>query len=224
MKELLKLENVVKFYPPNCRAVNDVSLSICSKQAVSIYGPGGSGKTTLMKLISGLEQPDSGKITLWNKEIRNMSDDELSALRSKNIGLIAKDMGLINELTVYENAVLPFSVRKIDKEKYANEANSIFKILGLENIVHALPKNISPYQRCLTCIARAIITKPELLLFDEFDYYLSDTESVKIWDILSVILTFSEISAVFFTNEVLKKSFINRTFKIQHGKIEEVLK
>ncbi len=222
MEEILKLSHVVKFYPPHCRAVNDVSLSLKEKENICIYGEDGAGKTTLMKLIAGLIKSDSGEITLFQYPLHDMNDDAISLLRAEKVSLISKDLGLIHELTVYENIVLPYSIRRVSKIEYEEAANDIIRLLKLSQISDSLPAQISPYQQFLVCLARAIITKPEILLIDSFDYALSPEESMKAWEYISVIRNFSKTAMIFFSSFSINKDFIDKNYYMKNGVIKEV--
>lgn len=222
MEEIVRLEKIVKFYPPNCRAVNEVSLKLLNNQHICIYGEGGSGKTTLMKLMSGIIKPDAGEIALFQKSVASMSEKEISALRNEKIAIVSKDIALIDELTLFENIVLPCSISNTAKQEYESAARDIMKTLGIQQISDSLPYQVSPYQRYLACIARAVIGKPALLLFDSFDYSLSPAEREKAWEYLNIISKFSDTSMVFFADYPIKQSFIRKFYQIKSGMLEEV--
>ena len=224
MKEILKTENIVKFYPPNLRAVNDITFCVTENETVCIYGCSGSGKTTLMRVICGAEPIDSGEIYFCGHPIHNMPQNRIASLRAEKISVIAKHAGLISELTVYENTLLPFSIHNtIDKECF-KQAEDLLKILGIYNIRHSSAGQITPYQKSLTSIARAILTKPSLLLIDNFDYGLSEAEGEKAWECLQTFILHSDISTIFFSDEPIKRLPCNRTFKIHKGTLKEVSK
>ena len=221
MEEILSLDKVVKFYPPNCRAVNEVSFNLLHNQHICIYGEGGSGKTTLMKLISGLIKPDAGKITLFQKITEDMSEKEIATLRIEKISIVSKDIELIDELTLFENIILPRTISNTAKQEYESAARDIMKTLGIQQISDSLPYQVSPYQRYLACIARAVIGKPALLLFDSFDYSLSPAEREKAWEYLNVISKFSDTSMVFFADYPIKQIFISKFYQIKNGMLKE---
>lgn len=221
MEEILKLSHVVKFYPPHCRAVNDVSLSVQENENICIYGQEGAGKTTLMKLIAGLLKPDSGEITLFQHPLHNMNDETISVLRAEKISIIGKDLGLIHELTVYENIILPYTVRRISKNEYEKAAKDIIQLLKLSQIADSLSAQISPYQQLLVCLARAIIAKPQIILIDSFDYGLSPKEITKAREYISVICKFSKTAMLFFSENPMKDDFIHKNYCIANGVLKE---
>ena len=222
MKEILKLEDMVILYPSHHRIFNGVSVVIASKEAVCICGKAGSGKTVMMKVMSGLEKANLGKVFLFGNSVCEMSEKSIAALRAEKISIVDSGISLFDEFTVYENIILPYSIRNSPKNIYTENAKGIIKTLRLERIMESRPCQITLYQKVLTCLARAVITKPEIMFFDSFEYCLSDSECKKVWEYIDVIHKFGNCAMVFFSDYPIKKEYIDKTYEIKNGLLKEV--
>lgn len=222
MEPIASLKDVVKVYPPNHRAVNGVSIDIEKRKHVLIYGEAGAGKTTLLKLIGGIIRPDSGTISVCGTPLTNLSDNELASFRALNIGAAGAGVGLIKELSLMENILLPYTIQKSrteDIEKYVQE---IISNLGLSPVIESKPYMVTIFQRCLACIARAIITRPDLLLFDDIETGLTESEREKLWGYVNVISQFTTATIVFFSDHLIDCGLFYKKYRMKYGMIEEV--
>lgn len=222
MEQILSLKSVVKVYPPNHRAVNDITLDVTKHKHILIVGEAEAGKTTLLKLVGGIISPDSGTVKVCGTQLAELNENNLAQFRVKNIGIAGTGIGLIKELSITENILLPYTInntRTSDIEKYARE---IILNLGLEPVSESSPCMITGFQRCLSCIARAIITRPSLLLFDDVETSLTEHEREKFWGYVNVISQFTDATIIFFSDHSLDSSLIYRKYRIKFGKIEEV--
>lgn len=166
--DILKIENLTKIYGENetkVNALNDISLSIKKGEFVAIIGASGSGKSTLLHLIAGIDKPTDGKIFIENNDLSKLDTNQLTIFRRRQIGLIYQFYNLVPVLTVKENIELPIMLdnKKVDM----NRLNEILKILKLENKINSFPNELSGGQQQKVAIARAIITKPSIILADE---------------------------------------------------------
>lgn len=166
--EILKIENVYKEYGNESNkvvALRDVNISINKGEFVAIVGFSGSGKTTLLNMMGALDRPSKGKIFISSKNIEQMTEDERVLFRRRNIGFVFQSYNLISDLTAYENIVLPIQA---DGENVNNQyLKDIVHILGIENKLDCLPNEMSGGQQQRIAIARALITKPAIILADE---------------------------------------------------------
>lgn len=168
MSSILKVEDLVKYYGEGenqVRAVDHTSLQIERGKFTAIVGRSGSGKSTLLHLIGGLDRPDSGKVWIDGTDIYSRKDDKLAQFRRKKIGFIFQDFNLIPSLNVWENIVLPLGLdnRKVKTQ----EVEAILKKIGLEDKKDAMPSALSGGQKQRTAIARALVTRPAIILADE---------------------------------------------------------
>lgn len=168
MSSILKVEDLVKYYGEGenqVRAVDHTSLQIERGKFTAIVGRSGSGKSTLLHLIGGLDRPDSGKVWIDGTDIYSRKDDKLAQFRRKKIGFIFQDFNLIPSLNVWENIVLPLG---LDNRKVKpREVEDILKKIGLQDKKDAMPSALSGGQKQRTAIARALVTRPAIILADE---------------------------------------------------------
>jgi len=147
-------------------AANDINLDIDRNDFVTILGHSGSGKTTLLSLIGGLAAPDSGKVLIDGKDVRNGNDKKISQMRNETIGFIFQFASLIPTLTAFENLLLPlsFSGRKEDGLK---KAAQLLHEVGLSEKRNCFPAELSGGQQRRVAIARAFMNDPQIILADE---------------------------------------------------------
>ena len=187
MSSILKVEDLVKYYGEGenqVRAVDHTSLQIERGKFTAIVGRSGSGKSTLLHLIGGLDRPDSGKVWIDGTDIYSRKDDKLAQFRRKKIGFIFQDFNLIPSLNVWENIVLPLG---LDNRKVKpREVEDILKKIGLQDKKDAMPSALSGGQKQRTAIARALVTRPAIILADEPTGNLDRQNSAEIIELLKM--------------------------------------
>ncbi len=164
---MIKIENLRKsFYSQN--VLKGVNLDIDDGKITVIIGRSGSGKSVLLKNIIGLLQPDEGKIFYKNTNIANVSKKELNKIRM-NFGVLFQDAALFDSLNVFDNVAFPVVERKLFKHKkeIANAVENTLRLVGLEGIDKKMPSELSGGMRKRVGLARAIITNPGIVFFDE---------------------------------------------------------
>ena len=166
---MLKVENVFKDYPSPrgvLSIVSDVSLTLSRGDAVSIMGPSGSGKSTLLYMMGALEPPSRGTITLNGQNPFQLDEKALAAFRNKEIGFVFQDHCLLPQCSVIENVLTPtlVSANSADSE---NRARALLEQVGLGDRLDHRPAKLSGGEKQRVSLARALITKPQLLLCDE---------------------------------------------------------
>lgn len=165
---LLEVKNISKTYGNKNNSVEvlkNISFSIPKGEFVAIVGESGSGKSTLLNIIGGLDNPTSGEITINEKNIFSMNDDNLTIFRRRNIGFIFQNFNLIPELNVEQNIIFPLLLDyEKPNEKYLEE---LLDILNLKERRYYLPSQLSGGQQQRVAIGRGLITRPALILADE---------------------------------------------------------
>ncbi len=164
------LKNVNKTYHLDMvgvPALKDISLDISPNCFTVISGPSGSGKTTLLNIIGCIDRPDSGQITVGGQAVQDMSDDDLSDFRARNLGFIFQNFNLIPVLTAYENVEYPLILAGVAENKRKDRVMSLLDAVGLANRAQNRPGQMSGGQRQRVAIARALATAPKLVLADE---------------------------------------------------------
>lgn len=217
---ILKAEKLVKIYGEKdniVKALDNVSIEVEEGEFVAIIGTSGSGKSTLLNMIGGLDKPTSGETIISNKIISDMSDEELTIFRRRNIGFIFQNYNLVPILNVYENIVLPIELDgvRIDKEY----VNSVIKILGLENKLNNMPNNLSGGQQQRVAIARALATKPSLILADEPTGNLDSKTSMDVIGLLKMTSNRFNQTMVMITHNEEIAQLADRIIRIEDGKV-----
>ena len=221
MSTLLKLKKVNLKYQTDkesIKVLKDIDLTTKKKDTISIVGESGSGKTSLIMLIGGLEKATSGKIFFQDQEITALSEDEVSEIRRKHIGIVFQSFYLIPNYTAVENVALTLELNKlINPEKQAKELLDRF---GLKNRFNNLPSQLSGGEQQRVAIARAIAMKPELILADEPTGNLDTENSIMISDILFKYVKDEGSSLIMVTHDPKLADKAKRKIKIKDGKIK----
>ena len=165
---ILETRGLTKLYgsgETQVRALDGIDLTVERGEFVAVVGSSGSGKSTFLNMVGGLDVPTSGEVIVDQKRLRDLTDDELTVFRRRKIGFVFQQYNLIPMLTVWENIILPLKMdgRRVD-EAYLRE---ITGILGLEERLDRIPGQLSGGQQQRVAIARALAIKPALLLADE---------------------------------------------------------
>ena len=221
MSTLLKLKKVNLKYQTGkdiIRDLKDINLTTKKKETISIMGESGSGKTSLIMLIGGLEKSSSGKIFFQNHEITKLSEDEVAEIRRKNIGIIFQSFYLIPNYTAVENVALTLELNKFKNPE--KEAKILLDRFGLSHRFNNLPSQLSGGEQQRVAIARAIAMKPELILADEPTGNLDTENSLMISDILFNYVKEEGSSLIMVTHDPKLANKAKRKIKIKDGKIK----
>lgn len=220
MSSILKVEDLVKYYGEGenqVRAVDHTSLQIERGKFTAIVGRSGSGKSTLLHLIGGLDRPDSGKVWIDGTDIYSRKDDKLAQFRRKKIGFIFQDFNLIPSLNVWENIVLPLG---LDNRKVKpREVEDILKKIGLQDKKDAMPSALSGGQKQRTAIARALVTRPAIILADEPTGNLDSKTSSDVIGLLKRTSVEFHQTIVMITHNDDIARLADRIIRIEDGKI-----
>ena len=169
-KTLIQLKDICKVYNPGeneVRALDHINLEIMEGELVAIIGQSGSGKSTLMNMLGCLDVPTSGSYYLHGQDVSHLKDNELSAIRNKEIGFIFQGFNLIANLNAVENVELPLIYRGIGKQERRKLAKEALEMVGLGHRMDHKPSEMSGGQQQRVAIARAIAAKPPVILADE---------------------------------------------------------
>lgn len=170
MDNIIALENVTKTYGMKdgaVRALAGVSLLIQQGEYVSIMGPSGSGKSTCMHIIGCLDRPTGGLVLVDGCNTALMSERELAVLRNQTVGFVFQQYHLLPSLSVLENVMLPLRYQGVDTRRRKETALEMLERVSLVNRAHHLPSELSGGQRQRAAIARAVVTRPKIVLADE---------------------------------------------------------
>ena len=197
--------------------IKGISFTIKQNERLAIVGKSGSGKTSLLMLMAGLEKPTSGSIQFHEEELTLYTEDQLTNFRKKNIGIVFQSFYLIPSYTALENVALSL---EINFQKNALvQAEEILTDLGLKDRLHHFPSQLSGGEQQRVAIARAIINKPELILADEPTGNLDEENSQVIADLLFDVSQKYQKSLCLVTHDLELAKKCDRLMKIDNGTI-----
>lgn len=148
-------------------ALKGINLAVTRGEFIALMGPSGSGKSTLLHLIAAMDRPSGGEILVLGHDLRSLNDSQIARWRNEHIGFVFQSFNLIPVLTAMENVELPLKLTRLNKKDRTEHAMTALKLVGLEDRVDHLPKQLSGGQEQRVAIARAIVTDPDLILADE---------------------------------------------------------
>ena len=220
---IIKTEKMKKIYQPYSPhpkiALDNISLTINKGEFISIMGASGSGKTTLINILSSIDEATSGNVFLFGKNVMTLSDKQKANLRKKQIGFIFQENNLLNTLTIKDNILFTLKISKPDQKNFQNEFNQLVKSLEIEDILEKYPYECSGGQCQRTAIARALITKPDILFADEPTGNLDSIRARQLMNYLVNINVQYGITIVMVTHDCLVASYASQMYYVEDGKI-----
>ena len=220
MSDLLELQDIHLNYKTESTAVEvirGVSLKINSNESVAIVGKSGSGKTSLIMLIGGLERPNSGKIIFEGEDISQYSEDRLADIRKRKIGIVFQSFYLIPNYTALENVSLVLEINKVPDAK--KKSMELLEQLGLKDRINHFPSQLSGGEQQRVAIARSIVLNPKLILADEPSGNLDSENSKLIMSLLFKYCKQNGSSLVLVTHDQMLAKECDRIIEIKDGKI-----
>jgi putative ABC transport system ATP-binding protein len=220
MKDVLIAKSLRKVYGIRGNvytALHDIDLNIKEGEFVGIMGPSGAGKTTLLNIISTIDKPSSGTVTIDREDIVKMNEEKLSVFRRNKLGFIFQDFNLLDTLTVKENIVLPLSLSKAELNEIKQRLKEVSESLGIEDILDKYPYEISGGQKQRTAAARAIIGRPALILADEPTGALDSKSSSELLQALSNLNEKNRATIMMVTHDAFAASYCRRIIFIKDG-------
>lgn len=217
---ILKLNGLKKYYGTGdsvTKALDGVDLEVKEGEFLAVVGTSGSGKSTMLNMMGGLDFPTSGSVEIANKEITKMNDDCLTAFRRRNIGFIFQNYNLIPTLNVFENIILPVELdnQTVDQKML----NDVVEMLGLKEKLDYMPNNLSGGQQQRVAIARALVPKPAIILADEPTGNLDKKNSSSVIELLKKSSKRYNQTIVMITHDNDIAQMADRRIQIEDGKI-----
>ena len=221
---MIQLKNVSKHYQisDQVTALKDINLTIKPGTFAVITGPSGSGKSTLLNLIGGLDLPTHGTITINDKDIHKLNDNQLSEYRNQEIGFVFQDFNLNQNLTVEENIKIPTIFNKKNKltaKELKAKTDELLEITELTERKNHLINQISGGQKQRVAIARALINSPKIILADEPTGNLDSKTGKKIINLLKEIHKNKNITVIIVTHDQEIAKQAEQTIRIENGKL-----
>jgi putative ABC transport system ATP-binding protein len=199
------------------KALDDVSIEIAGGEFMALMGPSGSGKTTLLNMIAAIDRPTTGELLVLGHNVFSFNDSQSAKWRNEHIGYVFQTFNLIPVLTAFENVELPLLLTKLNPKQRRDHVMTALKLVGLEDRVHHLPKQLSGGQEQRVAIARAIVSDPTLLLADEPTGDLDSHSATEILEILKRLNEDFHKTVVMVTHDPHAASYAHVTRHLEKG-------
>ena len=219
---VIRLQDVRKEYvvgDSHIHALDGVSLTVTPGEFVCISGRSGSGKSTMLNMLAGLEKPTSGEIVILDKHIENMSESARIRFRRQYIGFVFQSYNLMPQYTAVENVELPLMLRGIGKRERRKQALAVMEQVGIVSHAEHKPSELSGGQQQRVGIARALITKPPIIFADELTGNLDTKTSAEIMDLLTGLFRSSGTTFMLVSHDPDMSQYTDRTIHLLDGKI-----
>lgn len=220
---LLEVKNVKKIYTTRfggnqVEALQDVNFSVEPGEYVAIMGESGSGKTTLLNILAALDKPTSGKVYLKGNNLGQVKEKELAAFRRQNLGFVFQDFNLLDTLSLKDNIFLPLVLSGKKPKEMEIRLDAIAGQLGIKTLLDKFPYEVSGGQKQRAAVARALITRPQLILADEPTGALDSKAAEDLLNLFTIINQNGQ-TILMVTHSVKAASNANRVLFIKDGKV-----
>ncbi|MFQ5738604.1 MAG: ABC transporter ATP-binding protein [Acidobacteriota bacterium] len=220
MSSFLEVRGLYKAYPSGrlrLQVLSNLNLRVERGQMLAITGSSGSGKSTFLHLVGGMEKPDAGEILFEDLDICSLNPEELATFRNRRIGFIFQFHHLLSEFTALENVMMPLLLRRTPARKAAQTAKQYLKEVGLEERVDHRPGELSGGEQQRVAIARALVGQPHLLLADEPTGNLDDRTSEGIHQLLMEVHRKNELTSIMVTHDPGLSNLCQRRKRVEGG-------
>ena len=220
---LLDVKNVKKIYTTRfgsnqVEALKDVSFSVEPREYVAIMGESGSGKTTLLNILAALDRPTAGKVYLKGRDLCQVKEKEIAAFRRQNLGFVFQDFNLLDTFSIKDNIFLPLVLSGRKYKEMEERLVPIAQKLGITDLLEKYPYEVSGGQKQRAAVARALITKPQLILADEPTGALDSRASDELWQLFTTINQDGQ-TILMVTHSVKAASHAKRVLFIKDGEV-----
>lgn len=217
---MIKAENLCKNYG-ELTVLDSMSLHIPKNTFCMITGQSGSGKSTLLNILSRLDTADSGSLWLADTAINGIHHNSLASLRRQKIGFIFQSYNLISDMPAWENVALPLKYNRVKYFHRRSRAIEALQKMGLEGKIYHLPHQLSGGQQQRVAVARALVTKPQILFCDEPTGNLDRESAALVMDgIISLRNSGSAVAMITHDNSLLK--YADMVYRLEKGKLTEI--
>ena len=217
---MIKIRNLTKTVSSGDESLtilDDVNIEIPDGQFVAITGASGSGKSTMLGLIAGLDAPSSGSIEIDGEDVTTMNEDALARLRSEKIGFVFQSFHLIPSLTALENILIPMEIRGLSDAKDRTE--NLIEAVGLTDRGHHYPSELSGGEQQRVAIARAFANRPSILLADEPTGNLDSKNGRHIFELMQDLHTRNNVTLVLVTHDSTLAAEAERRIVLEEGRV-----
>jgi len=219
---ILEFKNIKKTYSQGTKelnVLNGLNFQIDQAKSIAVLGKSGSGKSTFLSLGSGLDKPDSGEIIIHNQSIVDMTENELAVFRAKNIGIIFQHFHLMQNLTAFENIILPLEIVGISEAK--EKTLEALKKVELDHRMNHFPHQLSGGEKQRVAIARAIVTKPNIIFADEPSGNLDSETGQKVMELLFDLVKDIKTTLVLVTHDIDLSKKCDEVYYLKDHRLEK---
>jgi putative ABC transport system ATP-binding protein len=219
----IQISSLCRYYhmgSATIRAVDGVSLQIDSGEFVALLGASGSGKSSLLNLLAGLDSPTSGNVVVGDQDLAKLSRDELARYRRHVVGMVFQSFNLVPSMTLFENVELPLRFAEVDRSKRGGMAAQALEKVGLTGRVKHRPIELSGGEQQRVAIARALINQPTILLADEPTGNLDSHTGTEVMEVIRNLNESLNMTVVLVTHERdLAEKYAHRLISLADGKV-----
>lgn len=225
MKKVIEVKDLYKLYKLGdsaVRALNGVSLEIYEGEFCAIVGTSGSGKSTMLNMLAGLEKPTKGEVIIDGQHIENLKEDQLVKFRREKVGFIFQSFQLLGNMNALENVALPLSFRGVPRAERLKRADQMLDLVKLKKHKKHLPNQMSGGQQQRVGVARALVVDPKIIFADEPTGNLDSRTSREVMALMQQVVRKQKKTLVMVTHDDHLAGYADRIFHIIDGKIVKV--
>ncbi|WP_022886003.1 ABC transporter ATP-binding protein [Glaciibacter superstes] len=200
-------------------ACTDISLEVGAGELLVVRGPSGSGKTTLLNLLGGLDRPDSGEVWLGDTNLGSMPERALGEMRQKRLGFVFQSFGLIPVLSAAENVEVPLRIQQTDAATRDARVAEVLDVVGLGEHGAQRPYELSGGQQQRVGLARALVSRPDILLADEPTGQLDSATAAAVMDLIADLVHAQGVAAIVATHDPLLMARADRVLELHDGRL-----
>ncbi|MCD8097409.1 MAG: ABC transporter ATP-binding protein [Lachnospiraceae bacterium] len=222
---VIQVKNLYKIFrvgEEKVRALNGVDLTIRRGEFCAIVGTSGSGKSTMLNMLAGLEKPTKGEVIVAGEHLERMNENQLVRFRREKVGFIFQSFNLLPTMNAIENVALPLTFRGVDKKTREAKAEKMLKLVGLSTHVKHRPTEMSGGQQQRVGVARALVLDPEIIFADEPTGNLDSRTSEEVLGLMRRVVQENNQTMVMVTHDRHLAGFADRIFHISDGKIVKI--
>ena len=222
---ILTCNNLTKYYDQGdsrLKILESIFFDVKQAEKVAIVGASGSGKSTLLNLLAGLDAPSSGTVTLVDKDLSTLSDNDLSQLRNKHLGFVYQFHHLLAEFSALENVMFPLLISKVSRSVARVEATAVLASVGLSDRLHHRPAELSGGERQRVAIARALSNQPSCILMDEPTGNLDKQASTDIQQLIQSVTDQHKTSFIIVTHDERVAQDLDKVYQLDTGNLVQV--
>lgn len=225
MESIIKIENLKKVYrmgQEKVYALNGIDLEIKKGEICCLFGASGSGKSTILNMVAGLEKPTRGSVIVKGRHIEKLNEKQLAKFRQKYVGFIFQSYNLLPNLTALENVSLPLAFKGYSKKAREKAARNMLIAVGLGDRLSHKPSQMSGGQQQRVSIARAFVVKPEIILADEPTGNLDTKTTIEIMDLITGMARKHGQTILLVSHDTEALAYSDRIVHVKDGLIEKI--